>query len=66
MQWRGNKCKEIAGTLPRLITRHSEGGDAILRYPSGSAGVSLDQAVLQSALSTDRHRPTPQVSLLSL
>lgn len=65
MQWRGNKYKKIAGTLPRLITRHSEGGGAILRYPNGSA-VSLDQAVLQSAPGPDRQRPTPQVSLLSL
>lgn len=66
MQWRGNRYKEIAGTLPGLITRHSEGGNAILRYPSGSAGVCLDRAVPQTAVGTDKHRPTPQVSLLSL
>lgn len=66
MQWRGNRYKEIAGTLPGLITRHSEGGNAILKYPSGSAGVCLDRAVPQTAVGTDKHRPTPQVSLLSL
>lgn len=42
LQWKGSKYKKMSGT-------------AIPRYRSGSAGVSLHQAVLQSAVGTNRY-----------